>query len=206
MDFEMLRSSFVYAAQTAGSSEGTATFLKIVEGNDNKPSELFRGVQKMLKKYVEHLRVEAGDRWRHKDAEYSTFLWLSYAAYILAGLYAIYGRTLPRIRSGLVEEMERGDIGDILEKLSEREALLCSFGNVSKDWIAFFRRNTDNDDEFSTSYLCPHGIACIYALGAAIIYEMKSAGDDTLFQAEKAVRLNPSIERTLEEILERMEF
>ncbi len=210
MDLEMSYSALEYAARTAVNyKEGRVAFLKLVEGDADKPSELHRGITNMLAKYVEHLRVNAGDRWSHEYAVHVSSVWLAHAVFILAGLYAIYGRTLPRIRPGLVEKMEQDC--DTPEKLHERQVLIGSFGDMSKRWVANFLDAVSN--ESSPVFTCGHGVAYIFVLAAAFLHEMEDTSDDVLLSeaerldiASHVAGMHPSLKDAFEGILEKMQF
>ncbi len=212
MSLEMSPGSFEYAMQVTRNGRTIDAFFEIL-GGDQKyhTSELYRGITKMLTKYVEHLKNEAGERWRHEDAVQQTLLWRRYAAYILAGLYAIYGRNFPSLRPGRIEVLERECDApqSILDRMIlDYEKILCSFGEVSRVWIRDFRLCTD----YSSSFLCGRGIFSIYALAVALVVAKEDQGDDaSLSDAERQdvarrdARLGP-IKKELEEVLEKMQF
>ncbi|MBI3421307.1 MAG: hypothetical protein HY006_04550 [Candidatus Sungbacteria bacterium] len=214
----MSKRSFEYALQVTLNERTRHDFFELMKGDQKEPSVLYRSVMNMLKKYIEHLRSNTGDRWLQADATYATSLWTWYAAYILAGLYAMYGKTFPRLRPCVFEEMEKacGAPPEILKEIVlKHEALLCDFGEVSKYWIANFRQYTDNDSEFSRTYFCVHGIASIYALGAALIAaaedthedaSLSEAGRRDISDRYRTHGISAGLKTELERILEEAKF
>ena len=216
MGLEMSESSLEYAMQVTQNGQTVHDFFRLMAGDQNEPSVLYRSVMKMLNKHVEHLRIEAGILWGHERAVYETSLWLWYAAYILGGLYAMYGRTFPRLHPRVFKEIEGecdAPIEVLREKLRKNEALFCNFGEVSKAWILFFRYHTDDQGE---TYLCGHGIFYIYALGAAVIGAKEDQNEDrgedaSLSCADRAdIALRDTmlgqVKTEIEEVLEKMQF
>lgn len=208
MDLEMSRSGLEYAIRASGDDRTRAAFFKLMQADGDTPSELYRTVVRMLEKHVEHLRVAAGDRWNHLHAAHAASAWLSHATFILAGLYAIYGQTFPRLRPGLVEELEKGC--DTPKKMSERETLLRCFGEVGRKWMDAFMIATTSS--VSPCRICDHGIAYIYVLGTAFVHEMEDTSDDVLLSeadrrdiADREKRLG-GLKNEVEEILKKMEF
>lgn len=211
MSLEMSESSFEYAIQVTQNDKTVHVFFELMKGDQSETSVLYRSVMNMLNKYVEHMRIKAGVWWSHERAVYETSLWRWYAAYILAGLYAIYGKNFPRLRPGRIEVLERECDApqSILEKMTlDHEEILCSFGEVSRAWIYNFRLSTSD----YPSFLCRHGILYIYALGVAVIAAKEDRGDDaSLSDAEhQDVALRDTrlgvVKTEIEEVLEKMQF
>jgi hypothetical protein len=210
MAIEMSFSAFEFAARAASNyKEEKIAFLKLVQGDADKPSELYRGITRMLEKYVEHTRVRAGDRWSHEEARHVSSIWLAHAVFILAGLYVMYGKTLPRIRPGLVEKMEQDC--DIPEKMYAWKVLLETFGEMSKRWVGNFLELVS--DESSPFYICGHGVAYIFVLSTVFIHAMEDTSDDVLLSeadrldvASHVARMHPSLKNALEGVLEEMKF
>lgn len=208
MDLEMSQSSLEYATCAVEDGRTRAAFFELMYGNGDTPSELYRTVVRMLEKYVEHLRVKTGDRWSHAHAAHAVSVWLSHATFILAGLYAINGRTFPRLRPGLVEALEKDC--DTPEKMRERETLLRCFGEGGRKWMDAFAIATTNF--VSRCRICDHGIAYIYVLGTAFVHEMEDTSDDALLsegdRRDIAVREKNlgGFKNEVEEILEKLKF
>lgn len=208
MDLEMSQNSLEYAVYATGDDRVRTAFFKLMQGDGDTPSELYRAVVRMLEKYVEHLRIAAGDQWNHAHAAHAVSVWLGHATFILAGLYAINGRTFPRFRPGLVEKLEKDC--DTPEKMRERETLLRCFGEGGRKWMDAFMIATMNPA--SPCRICDHGIAYIYVLGTAFVHEMEDTSDDALLSegdhhdiADREKRLG-GLKNELEEILEKMKF
>jgi hypothetical protein len=210
MGLEMSQSSFKYAVRAAEDYEERESFLGLIRGNQkDRPSELYRGIMSMFKKYFEHIQDKAGRKFGNEEVAQLAYCWMGHSTYILAGLYAMYGKTLPRLRPGLVEKMEKDC--DTREKILEREALLRSFGEGSNMWIDYFLRIAANYS--SPFHLCFHGIAYIYVLGAAFIHEMEDTSDyasssesDCDDLARRIASFDPALKNVLEKILEEAQF
>lgn len=164
MELEMTQSSFEYALHAAGTPNAQKTFFELIKKNEGTNlSGLHHGIMRLGERYVNHLEEELGDRLTREEAESHIAHWRWYAAYILAGLFSTYGRVIPNFRQGLIEEMERDC--DRIEKIIEREKLLCSFGEVSHEWISHFAFHMKNEH----TSMCDHGVGYIFALGVAFI-------------------------------------
>jgi hypothetical protein len=213
MELEMSRSGLEYAGRTANNfKQERAAFIELLKGDSDKPPELYRSMENMVAKYVAHMRAAVGDQWRDEDATHIAHVWLTNAVFILAGLYFLYGKTFPNIRPEVMKAMEQDC--EMPEKIRERRALLESYGDVSREWVAHFLAVTCN--ESSPASLCGHGIAYIFALAAAFIHEMEGAEDtsdagslseaDHRDIASRVTRLCPLLRGELDSILETKNF